>query len=153
MEQVKILKADVQDAEEILKVQKLAYLSEAELYNDYDIPPLAQTIDSLKEQFKTHLILKAVLDNKIIGTVRANEESGVCYVGRLAVHPDYQNKGIGTSLMRDIEKYFTPRYFELFAGTKSEKNIYLYQKLGYRTYKTAKYECGDIEIFYMRKII
>ena len=41
--------------------------------------------------------------------------------------------------------------FELFVGSKSDKNIYLYQKLRYNIYETIKYECGDIENFYMEK--
>ncbi len=40
--------ANISDLEEILKLQKLAYKSEAEIYNDYSIPPLLQTIDEIK---------------------------------------------------------------------------------------------------------
>ncbi len=147
-----IAKAKVNAAEEILRIQKLAYQSEAERYNNYEIPPLKQTIEELKEQFKNHIILKAVLDGKVIGTVRAYQKNGTCYVGRLAVHPDMQNQGIGTSLMKEIEKCFNPERFELFVGSKSDKNISLYQKLGYNIFKTDQYECGNIEIFYMKKI-
>ncbi len=146
-----ITKAKVNDAEEILKIQKLAYQSEAERYNNYDIPPLKQTIEELKEQFKNHIILKAVLDEKVIGTIRAYQKNETCYVGRLAIRPDMQNQGIGTSLMKEIEKYFNPERFELFVGSKSDKNIHLYQKLGYNIFKTNQYECGDIEIYYMEK--
>jgi len=46
-----------------------------------------------------------------------------------------QNQGIGTILMKEIEKCFTPKRFELFVGSKSGKNIYLYQKLGYSIFK------------------
>lgn len=148
----KILRVDLSDAEEILKLQKLAYQREAERYNNYNIPPLKQTINEIKEQFKTHIFLKAVSEGKIIGTVRAYEENGTCYVGRLAVHPNMQNQGIGTALMREIEKCYKPERFELFVGSKSDKNIHLYQKLGYYIYETNEYECGDIEIFYMEKI-
>lgn len=146
-----ITKAKINDAEEILRIQKLAYQSEAERYNNYDIPPLKQTIEELKEQFKNHVILKVVLDAKVIGTIRAYQENETCYVERLAVRPDMQNQGIGTSLIGEIEKYFNPERFELFVGSKSENNIHLYQKLGYNIYKTNQYECGDIEIYYMEK--
>jgi ribosomal protein S18 acetylase RimI-like enzyme len=61
-----------------------------------------------KNQFKDHIILKAVSNDKIIGTVRAHEKGGTCYIGRLAIHPDLQNQGIGTALMKEIEKYYTP---------------------------------------------
>ncbi|MBI4743674.1 MAG: hypothetical protein HY776_02460 [Actinobacteria bacterium] len=53
-----ILKAEINDAEEILKIQKLAYQIEAERYNNHDIPPLKQTVEELKNQFKDHIILK-----------------------------------------------------------------------------------------------
>lgn len=151
---MKILQATISDSEEILSLQKLAYRIEAERYNDYNIPPLMQTLEEIKKQFKDHLFLKAVSENMIIGTVRAHEENGTCYIGRLAVYPEMQNRGIGTMLMQEIEKYYygTVR-FELFSGSKSENNIYLYKKLGYRIFKTDKYECGNIEIFYMEKIV
>ena len=104
------------------------------------------------DQFSTNIFLKAVSQGKIVGTVRAVEKNGTCHIGRLAVHPDMQNKGIGTALIKEIEKYFTPRRYELFTGSKSARNIKLYQKLGYSIYKTAKYGCGEIEIFYMEKM-
>jgi len=147
-----IEKAEINDAEEILKIQKLAYQIEANRYNNYDIPPLKQTVEELKNQFKDHIILKAESNNKIIGTVRAYEKNGTCYVGRLAIHPDMQNQGIGTALMKEIEKLYNPKRYELFVGSKSDNNIYLYQKLGYNIYERNQYECGNIEIFYMERI-
>ena len=148
---MKIIQAAISDVEEILKLQKLAYQIEAGRYNDYNIPPLTQTITEIKEQFKTHIFLKAVSGDKIIGTVRAKEENETCYVSRLAVLTDIQNQGIGTALMKEIEKYFTSKRFELFVGSKSDNNIHLYQKLGYNIFKTGGYECGHIEILYMEK--
>jgi len=111
-------------------------------YNNYDIPPLRQTIDEIKEQFKSHIFLKAVSEGKIIGTVRAYEKDGTCYVGRLAVHPDMQNQGVGTALMREIEKLYSPKRYELFVGSKSDKNIHLYQKLGYLYIKQTSMNVG-----------
>ena len=134
-----IEKATVSDAEELLALQKLAYRSEAEIYNDFGIPPLIQTLESMEEDFKNQLFLKAVLGGRIIGSVRAYSKEGTCYIGRLIVHPDFQNRGIGTRLMNDIERIFNGcKRFELFTGDKSERNLRLYQKLGYRIFKTSK---------------
>jgi hypothetical protein len=91
---MEILRADVVDAEEILNLQKLAYRSEAKRYNDYNITPLKQTLPEIIEQFKTNIFLKAVSENKIVGTVRAYEENDTCFIGRLAVVPD-RNERIG----------------------------------------------------------
>ncbi|MBU1054729.1 MAG: GNAT family N-acetyltransferase [Proteobacteria bacterium] len=147
-----IIQAKITDAEEVLRLQKLAYQIEAKRYNDYNIPPLKQTIAEIKEQFKTYIILKAVSEKQIIGTVRAYEEDGTCFVGKLAVLPDMQNQGIGAALMKEIEKHFTPKRFELFVGSKSDNNIHLYKKLGYNIYKTGGYDCDHIEIIYMEKV-
>ncbi len=148
----KISRAEIKDAEEILKIQKLAYQIEARRYDNYDIPPLKQTLEELESQFRDHIILKAVWNDRIIGTVRAHEEDGTCYIGRLAVHPDLQNQGIGTALMQEIERSYAPSRCELFVGSRSDNNIHLYRKLGYTVFQRDRYECGDIEIFYMEKI-
>ena len=98
--------ATISDLDEILALQKLAYLSEAEIYNDFSIPPLLQTLGEIRKEFNEKTFLKAVDSGKIVGSVRANMIDGTCYIGRLLVHPDYQNKGIGTELLKKIKKNF-----------------------------------------------
>ena len=62
-----IEKAKEMDAEEILTLQRLCYIGEAEIYSDYTIPPLIQTLDEIKAEFKNYYFLKAVDDGKTIG--------------------------------------------------------------------------------------
>ncbi|GAK49635.1 GCN5-related N-acetyltransferase [Candidatus Moduliflexus flocculans] len=133
---LRIERAIHDDAAEILALQKLAYQSEAAIWNDYTIPPLTQTLENLQAQFADHIILKAVDNDEIIGSVRGTQKNDTCYIGRVIVHPDRQNRGIGTQLMAAIEAAFsTASRFELFTGQKSERNLYLYQKLGYQIFK------------------
>jgi len=132
---VRIERALTADAEEILILQKLAYRSEAELYRNYGIEPLVQTIEQLKLQFQNHTVLKAVSDGSIVGSVRAYAYDGTCFIGKLIVHPGYQGRGIGTTLMNAIETIRPAGRYELFTGSKSETNIRLYHRLGYRIFK------------------
>lgn len=143
--------ADVADAEEILNLQKIAYLSEAEIYNDYTIPPLLHSLDGMKLDFKDYLFLKAVVDGRIVGSVRAKMNEGTCLIGRLIVHPDFQSRGIGTTLLREIEGRFKgAERFELFTGYKSERNLHIYGKAGYRVFKSEPLS-AHIKMLYLEK--
>ena len=131
-----ISQADSRDAEAILVLQKLAYQSEAAIYDDYTIAPLWQTLEEMEADLRDQVVLKAVIDGRLVGSVRAHEREGTCYIGRLIVHPDVQNQGIGTRLMHEIEVAFaSTERFELFTGSKSERNLYLYGKLGYEGFR------------------
>jgi len=49
---MEIIKADFEDLPKILDLQKLAYLSEAKIHNNYSIQPLLQTLDELEMEFE-----------------------------------------------------------------------------------------------------
>lgn len=127
-----VTKALCEDLEEILELQRQAYQSEAIICGDFNIPPLTQTLEGMKQDFKNQIILKKVLDGEIIGSVRAYESDDVCYIGRVIVHPERQNGGIGTELMSSIERQFKQcGKYSLFTGAKSVRNLHFYGKLGY----------------------
>ncbi len=93
--------ATAEDAAEILALQRLAYESEARLYNDWSIPPLAQTLESLIADIKVATVLKAVEGPSIIGSVRASLAGDVCLIGRLMVDPARQGRGNRRSAEED----------------------------------------------------
>jgi ech hydrogenase subunit C len=141
-----------EDAAEVLALQKLAYQSEAEIYHDFNIAPLVQTLDEMKEDFKKMTFFKAVISDRVVGSVRAFREGDTCFISRLVVHPSYQNFGIGRKLMNMIEGYFSgaPR-LEVHTGQKSKRNIIFYKRLGYRIFKSARITDAR-ERVYMEKI-
>ena len=127
-----IVPATLGDAEALLALQRRAYAEEAARYDDWSIPPLTETLDALQQAFATTTILKAVDGDVIVGAVRGKDESGICRVGRLIVEPEHQRQGIGSQLLRAIERYFPDvRSFELFTGEQSAGNLRLYERHGY----------------------
>ena len=151
-ERIEIIQASLEDATEILVLQKLAYQSEAQIYNDWSIPPLLQDIEEIRDEFKTHMFLKTVSDHSIIGSVRAYIVGNTCHIGRLIVHPEWQNRRVGTRLIMEIEKiYHGVSRFELFTGSRSVKNLYLYRKLGYKDFKREPLS-SQVELIYLEKI-
>ena len=146
-----IKKAERSDLKEILKLQYLAYQSEADLFGSRNIPPLKQTLDEVVEEFRSGVILKMADDkNTIIGSVRAHEHDGTVYIGKLMVHSEYRHKGYGTMLLSEIEKCFPDMRYELFTSTRSIDNIRLYQKLGYTIF-ARKAMNNELEFVYMEK--
>ena len=137
-----ILKACETDAKEILGLQYAAYQSEAAIYNDFSIQPLTQTLEQTLEEFKESIVLKAVLNGEIIGSVRATEKEGSVYIGKLMVSPAYQNRGIGKRLLQAIENEFCGKRYWLTTGGKSEKNLRLYENCGYTRFKTEEVSPG-----------
>ena len=150
MNNYRIEKAEYNDLPEILKLQYLAYQSEAALFGTQDIPPLRQTLEEVVDEFNTGIILKLVTDNRIIGSVRAKEQGGTAYIGKLMVHPEHRCKGYGTILLSEIEKCFPNKRYELFTSTRSKDNIRLYEKNGYSAFDSKKIN-DELEFVYMEK--
>ena len=147
-----IEKALFEDLEEILALQKLAYQSEALICNDFNIPPLTQTIEAMRDDFRNQVILKAVMDERIIGSIRAFERDGTCFIGRVIVHPEYQNRGIGRKLMLSIEETFPQcKKLSLFTGKNSVKNLYFYESLGYKQVR-EEYIHDTLTFVYLEKV-
>ena len=111
----RIEKANLEDLDEILRLQYLAYQSEAALFGNKDIPPLKQKIDEVTEEYEQGLILKMIDENDvIIGSVRAKEVDGTVYIGKLMVHPNHRCKGHGRRLLMEIERLLRFRTYTIF---------------------------------------
>ncbi|HIH74769.1 MAG TPA: GNAT family N-acetyltransferase [Methanosarcina sp.] len=149
---VEIFQATFEDAIEILDLQKLAYQSEAQIYNDWTIPPLLQTIEEIQYEFNTQSFLKAINKHSIIGSVRTHVSGDTCHIGKLIMHPNWQNKGIGARLMAEAETMNQDSTrFEIFTGSLSIKNLHLYHKLGYREFGREQLS-SKVELVYLEKI-
>lgn len=133
-----IERAEVDDLPEILSLQHIAFISEAELFGTRDIEPLTATLDDLIQEYHNGVVFKMVYKNTIIGSIRVRIDATSVYIGKLMIHPDYQRQGLGTRLLLEMERFFPGRRYELFTSTRSVKNIRLYEKLGYRRFKECQ---------------
>jgi ribosomal protein S18 acetylase RimI-like enzyme len=133
---VTIAAATEQDAEQILKLQFLCYQSEAELYGDYSIEPLTQSLASLKAELAGGTVLVAKLGDEVVASVRgAVDADGTARINKLIVHPRMQRHGLGGRLLDAVEAKLSEgsaaKSFQLFTGHRSEHNLQLYRRHGY----------------------
>ncbi len=147
-----ITRALLSDAPAILELQKEAYQSEAALHDDFNIPPLTQTLEELERSFDTHIILKVEKEGVLIGSGQARCENGTCYIGRMAISPKLQGQGLGSKLLNALENSFDGiDRLELYTGEKSLANLAMYERRGYRRFKTAS--IGKTTIIYLEKTV
>lgn len=164
IDQTLYLRAEKIDAPEILALQKVAYQSEAELYGDESLPALQETLEDLQHEFErmpqreatvlgargtqedpAHefdrvVFLKAVVNGKIIGSVRGYAVDDTAFLSRLIVHPYFRRRGIGRRLLDEIELAFPRvRRFEAKTGHQSKRNLYQLNQCGYATFKTEPF--------------
>lgn len=153
---VTISTAEQGDAEKILKLQYLCYQVEAELYGDYTIEPLTQTLDELRAELSGGTVLVARLGQEVVGSVRGTvDEDGTARIGKLIVHPRLQRHGLGGRLLAALEGRLAvqeeAKRYRLFTGHRSDVNLRMYRKLGYEQVGAAEPVTRRLSLVHMEK--
>jgi ribosomal protein S18 acetylase RimI-like enzyme len=137
--ELEIVVAEADDAGELITLQRAAFLRDAQIYGDPFMSSLVQTVEELRTEIDDSetVVLKAVLGHRIIGSIRCRIANGTCHIWRLMTAPDLEGLGIGGKLLTAIEELVAPRVdrFELDTGAKSEANIAMYKRRGYREFR------------------
>ena len=146
---VRIRPSVVADAGEVFTVQRAAFIEEAHLYQTVDTPALTQTFEELKAELATNSGCVALVGSRMVGSVTARSIGDLLKIGRLAVVPDLQGRGIGTRLLEAVEARSDASEAELYTGALSVANLRLYQRVGY--VETHRVTLPAVELVYLRK--
>ena len=68
------------------------------------------------------LFIGSFIDDNLVGVLIGTDDGRKGWLNRLAVHPDYQNKGIGKALVMECEKRFKDRGRQIIAVNVEEWN-------------------------------
>jgi GNAT superfamily N-acetyltransferase len=144
------------DAGEVLTLQRAAFVSEALIYGDADMPPLTQTLEELEAELQKNLGCVAVVGSRLVAAARARLDGQLLLIGRIAVAPDMQGAGLGSLILHALEergREAGATEAELFTGRLSEANLRLYTREGYRETERAGGETGEDQIFLRKRLI
>jgi GNAT superfamily N-acetyltransferase len=145
----------VEDAGEVLTLQRAAFVQEALIYGTPNMPPLTQTLDELVHELHDNLGRVAVVGTRLVGAVRARLDGPLLLVGRLVIAPDQQGNGIGSRLLTAVEergREAGASEAELFTGSLSEANLRLYEREGYVETERVAGDDGIEQVFLRKRL-
>ncbi|HEY3006234.1 MAG TPA: tRNA (guanosine(37)-N1)-methyltransferase TrmD [Kribbellaceae bacterium] len=134
--------AEPADAAELLTLQRACWVSEAQVNEALDIPPLTETADDIRRSLDewTTVVVRSGAGGRLVGSVRGRLLSEperpvpTWEISRLMVAPDLQGRGLGRRLLEAGESLAPAAAvrFELNTGERSDGNLKRYRKAGYR---------------------
>lgn len=112
----------VEHAGELLTVRRAAFVTEAQLYGDPNLPALTQTLEELVEDLQRPdvVTIGAWFDHRLVGSIRVELEGEKASLGRLAVVPDLHHKGIGSRLLMEVLQYLPDQTKEVWVFTGAD---------------------------------
>ena len=149
---IEIVDAEPADAEAIHALQILAYQSEARRYDNWSIPPLVESVESVREHIARHVVLKAQIDGRLAGSAAASSRMRLAGRPAASGRPALQQAGIGTALLDAIEtRHPDVTAFELFTGDSgSQGNLRLDRRHGYvETHRQPV--SSEVSLVFLRK--
>ena len=147
-----IVAAAPDDAPAILAMQREAFEPEARASQTWDIPPLQESADGIREHIRMATVLKAMDGERLLGSIRGIVVGGTCLIRVLAVAPDAQGRGIGALLLKAIEDAHPQvERFELTTNMVMVANVRFYLRHGYDIVEQVQHS-PTIRLAFMRKI-
>ena len=151
---VHLVKAELSDSEEVLKIQKICFAPHLERYQDFETSPVMTSHEEVQRWIQNENFYKIYLDNLWVGSinVRKLDELGNYKLHIINVLPEFQNKGIGQKAIKLAEGLF-PDATSWVLDTLEDMpdNRHVYEKMGYSfTGKTEKVNDKLTIVFYQK---
>lgn len=134
--EVQLVRATVENAEHIWKIQIEAFLPLLNKYQDYKTNPASEPADKVKgrlEQSNTYYYyIKA--DEEIVGAIRVIDDMNTNSRKRISpicVLPKFQNQGIAQKASIKAKEIHGATNWELDTILQEKGNCHLYEKMGY----------------------
>lgn len=136
---LRVMRAEVEDAPELLVLQRACWVAEALANDTLAIPALHETLDDVERGIAEQQTWVVRDGARLVGSVRGTISGDAWEIGRLMVAPDLAGRGLGRFLLTWIEEHRPDDVarLALFTGARSTRNLRLYGKAGYALDRTV----------------
>ena len=146
---IEFIIATTDDVIDLIDVQNKAFLSDYFKYGE--CPGYGHTQKSMRNLVDNVIVYKIMVDRAIVGDIIVwDKGEGNYFLGCLCVIPEYENNGLGQTAMKFLEHEFDDaRHWALETPAENERNVYFYQKRGFKI--TKEYMDGSVKIVFLEK--
>lgn len=140
---ITLLRANIDDAEELHAMQVEAFKELLEKYQDFDTSPANESVEKVEARLRqdfTYYYFICIGQQKA-GAIRVidKKENGINKrISPIFILPEFQGKGIAQKAIRLCEETHGNENWELDTILQEPKNCHLYEKMGY--HQTGKTE-------------
>ena len=130
---MELIRADIDDAQELWQMQKEAFAQLLERYRDYETnpasEPLERTVQRLCDGSSFYFIVNG---GEKVGAIRIVTGGERKRISPVFIMPQHRRKGLAQQAIRLAEQLHGEHNWELSTIMQEAGNCRLYEKLGYR---------------------
>lgn len=148
---MKLVRANIQDAENIWKIQIAAFSDLYAKYQDPETSPATETLEKTimrLEQSYTYFYY-IVVDDAIVGAMRVidnKEEGKYKFLSPIFIMKEFRGRGYAQKAIQLAEEIHGSSGWTLDTILQEKGNCYLYEKMGY-------YQTGETRVINERMIL
>ena len=131
---ITLKRASIDDAEEIWRMQKLAFAELLEKYQDYDTNPACETLERVREKVYGRYYYFICLDGVNVGAICVvdKKDGSQKRITPIFVMPEHRNNGFAQQAIQLCESIHGAENWHLDTILQESGNCHLYEKMGYQ---------------------
>lgn len=150
-----LVRALLNNAEEIWQMQKEAFAGLLEKYQDFETNPANESLEKTIFRLKQHdtYFYFIQFDGKNVGAVRVvdSKDNRRKRISPIFILPEFRGKGIAQKAIILAEKIHGSENWELDTILQEKGNCYLYEKMGYQNTGETKIINDKLTLVLFRK--